>query len=95
MKTSFFQKLACPFDKSSLKLQVFARKEDEIMEGIMECPECNRYYPIVYGVPIMSPDEYREASLEAPLLKKWEKQLGGRHQEEAPFRLLPEGEKER
>lgn len=94
MKKSFFQKLACPFDKSSLKLQIFAQKEDEIIEGIMECPECNRYYPITYGVPIMSPDEYREPSLEAPLLEKWEKQLGGRHQPDKPFRLLPSNENE-
>ncbi len=42
----------------------------------MSCPVCKRDYPIVYGVPIMSPDEYRQPRLEQPVLEKWELEYG-------------------
>ena len=59
-------------DKQDLDLKIFAKKADgEILEGLLTCSGCGRYYPIVYGIPIMTPDEYREKSLEAPMLKKW------------------------
>lgn len=59
-------------DKADLNLQVFLKDENgEIIEGLFTCPDCQRYYPIVYGLPIMTPDEYREKSLEAPILEKW------------------------
>jgi uncharacterized protein YbaR (Trm112 family) len=61
MRQSTIDKLCCPFDKADLELQVIAKDLDEnIIEGILTCKTCNRYYPIVKGVPIMSPDEYRE-----------------------------------
>lgn len=75
MKTSLLEKLCCPQDKSDLHLEVFNQEEDDIREGIFTCPSCKRYYPIVYGVPIMTPDEYRQKGLEEPLLKKWGLQL--------------------
>lgn len=72
MKDSFLDKLCCPVDKQELKAQVFKRHENgDILEGLLTCPSCRRYYPIVYGVPIMTPDEYREKALEEPILKKW------------------------
>lgn len=72
MRKSLLKKLCCPIDKSDLQYQVF--KEDEqgdIVEGVLTCATCRRYYPIVYGLPIMTPDEYREKSLEAPILSRW------------------------
>jgi len=71
MKQSFLLKLACPFDKHELDIRIISQEQEEILEGILTCTQCKRYYPIVHGVPIMSPDEYREASLETPLLEKW------------------------
>ena len=71
MRKSFITKLCCPFDKGELELKVIAEDGEEIREGILTCRECDRYYPIVHGIPIMSPDEYRERSLEEPLLRKW------------------------
>ncbi|RFC53253.1 Trm112 family protein [Brumimicrobium aurantiacum] len=85
MKTSLLEKLCCPQDKSDLHLEVFNQEEDDIREGMFTCPKCNRYYPIVYGVPIMTPDEYRQKALEEPLLKKWGLQL---NEKEAKFMLL-------
>ena len=89
MKTSLLQKLACPFDKHDLKLKVFKQEQDTILEGILTCTQCNRYYPIIYGVPIMSPDEYREKSLEHPLLHRWGLQLDN---DSKTFRLLAAGQ---
>lgn len=72
MRNSLLNKLCCPQDKSDLNLQVFVKGEDGgIQEGLLSCPHCGRYYPVVYGIPIMTPDEYRERALEEPLLKKW------------------------
>jgi uncharacterized protein YbaR (Trm112 family) len=75
MKQSFLNKLACPFDKQDLSIKIYKQDQDEILEGILTCNHCKRYYPILYGIPIMSPDEYREISLEAPLLEKWGERL--------------------
>ncbi|HEY9049446.1 MAG TPA: Trm112 family protein [Ohtaekwangia sp.] len=85
MKISLLQKLACPFDKKDLDLKIFKQEEDNIIEGIFTCAHCNRYYPIVYGIPIMSPDEYREKTLELPVLHRWGLQLDG---DTPTFRLL-------
>jgi uncharacterized protein YbaR (Trm112 family) len=72
MKKSFLKKLCCPVDKSDLNIRVFLQDDnEEIHEGLLACPICERYYPIIYGIPIMTPDEYREKELEEPLLKKW------------------------
>jgi uncharacterized protein len=76
MKQSLIKKMCCPFDKEDLELKIFAKDtEENILEGILTCSHCKRYYPIAYGVPIMSPDEYRERNLETPLLERWESQL--------------------
>lgn len=75
MRKGFFKKLCCPFDKSDLDLKIFKEREEEIVEGLMSCTQCNRYFPIIYGIPIMTPDEYRQHQLEAPILKKWGLQL--------------------
>ena len=87
MRQSLMNKLCCPFDKQDLELKVFAQETSgNITEGMLTCNHCKRYYPIVYGVPIMSPDEYREPLLEAPLIKKWGNKLEGTYLKD--FRLI-------
>jgi uncharacterized protein YbaR (Trm112 family) len=72
MKLETIKKLCCPFDKSDLILKPIAGDErNNIFEGILICSECNRIYPIVSGIPIMSPDEYRDFKLEQPMLENW------------------------
>lgn len=72
MKPALLKKLCCPVDKHDLTFQSFLKDENgDILEGLLSCAECQRYYPIVYGIPIMTPDEYREKSLEEPILARW------------------------
>lgn len=71
MRTELLKKLCCPFDKNDLNIEIIKEHEDEIQEGILTCSSCNRYFPIIYGIPIMTPDEYREKSLELPMIQKW------------------------
>lgn len=63
--------MCCPFDKGDLNISIFKQEENEIIEGLLTCSDCQRYFPIIYGIPIMTPDEYRQKSLEAPVMKKW------------------------
>lgn len=78
MKKDFLNKLCCPFDKDDLDLKIFVEgTEGEIIEGLFTCKMCKRYFPIVSGIPIMTPDEYRQQQLEAPILKKWIDKLPG------------------
>ena len=72
MRIKTIEKLCCPFDKKDLKLDIFVKDMDlNVLEGILTCEECKRKYPIVHGVPIMSPDEYRQIELEQPIVEKW------------------------
>jgi uncharacterized protein YbaR (Trm112 family) len=73
MKKSFLTMLICPVDKTDLHINIFMHEGEEILEGILICKKCLRYYPIVQGVPIISPDEYRDALLELSVLEKWGK----------------------
>jgi len=72
MTEQLLEKLCCPIDKHDLDINIFTEGEDgEILEALMTCPECHRYFPVIYGIPILIPDEYRDKSLEEPMLKEW------------------------
>ncbi|CAM4109541.1 hypothetical protein EWU23_03715 [Cytophagaceae bacterium 50C-KIRBA] len=71
MKQETINKLCCPFDHEDLQLTIISKDiQENIVEGMLVCPSCKRVYPIVSGIPIMSPDEYREFRLEQPLLER-------------------------
>jgi len=77
MKLKTIEKLCCPFDKADLILQVLVKDTTQnVLEGILTCSTCNRKYPIVYGVPIMAPDEYRQIKLEQPVMEQWKLEHG-------------------
>lgn len=82
MTPETIQKLCCPFDKSDLILKPITKTVDgNILEGILACDTCKRVYPIIKGIPVMSPDEYREFKLEQPILERWQqsaKELPGK-----------------
>jgi uncharacterized protein YbaR (Trm112 family) len=75
MKRTLMDILACPIDKHHpLDLLVFDEK-DEIIEGIIICSQCNRWYPIRDEIPEMLPDELRKDTEDLPFLKKWKEQV--------------------
>ncbi len=75
MKRKLMEILACPIDKHHpLELHVFEEK-DEVIEGIIVCPKCLRWYPIRDEIPEMLPDELRKETEDLPFLKKWKDKL--------------------
>jgi uncharacterized protein len=83
MKRKLMDILACPIDKTyPLELYVFEEK-DEIVEGLIVCPKCHRWYPIRDEIPEMLPDELRKADGDLPFLKKWK--------DKAPQNIVSEG----
>ena len=67
--------LACPMDKHyPLDLHVFEEKQ-EIVEGMLTCPECSRWYPIMDEIPQLLPDDLRERTPELAWLEKWKSQV--------------------
>ncbi|SDG64739.1 Trm112 family protein [Psychroflexus sediminis] len=76
MRLETINKLCCPFDKSDLNSRIITKDEhDNVLECILSCVRCKRIYPVISGIPIMSPDEYRDFKFEQPILEKWEKLL--------------------
>jgi SAM-dependent methyltransferase len=51
MKLSFAQRLACPFCKTALSLQVASQSGEEILEGALKCGICQRAFPVRGGIP--------------------------------------------
>ncbi len=87
MRIESIKKLCCPFDKADLALTEITKDLNEnIIEGFFVCSSCKRLYPIISGIPIMSPDEYREFQMEQPVLERWQKYLNG--QSFSNFRLV-------
>jgi len=88
--------LACPIDKYyPLQLHVF-KEEKEIVEGIIICPKCLRWYPIRDEIPEMLPDELREEKDELPFLRKWKDKTTQKIISEGkPFNLKKENEKKK
>lgn len=78
-------------DKTApLKLTVFRSSGSEIIDGLLECPTCHRYFPVVARIPVMSPDEFRDPSFEAPFMEKWKFRIGSRFGNGTGFTLPPE-----
>ncbi len=51
------------------------KSDEEIVEGILYCSKCKRFYPIVEEIPIILPDELRDKEKDLTLLKKWNKAI--------------------
>ena len=75
MKKKLMEILACPIYKHHpLDLLVFEEK-DEVVEGLITCPKCLRWYPIRDEIPEMLPDELRKQEEDLPFLKKWKEKI--------------------
>tara|TARA_B100001179_G_C18309801_1_gene283270 strand:- start:276 stop:551 length:276 start_codon:yes stop_codon:yes gene_type:complete len=76
MQRKLLKILVCPIDKTyPLKLIELEDKLDDIIEGILYCNKCKRYYPIIEEIPIMLPDKLRNEKLEIKFLNKWKNKL--------------------
>jgi uncharacterized protein YbaR (Trm112 family) len=76
MKKSMLDILACPIDKYyPLELFDINSKTDDVIEGILFCTKCNRYYPIKEEIPVMLPDELRKRQEDLDFLRKWQSRI--------------------
>lgn len=88
MNKNTLAKMCCPFDKSDLLLHAIERNvEDKVLLGYLNCKTCDRIFPIVSGVPIMTPDTYRDEVTEHNLYTLLQQHIGDQKIEN--FRLLP------
>lgn len=94
MKRKLMDILACPIDKYyPLELHVLEETE-EIVEGVIVCPKCLRWYPIRDEIPEMLPDKLRNKKDELPFLQKWKAKVPKRIATEGkPFNLKAKGER--
>ena len=84
MKRKLMELLACPIDKQHpLELHVFEEKDEEVVEGLIVCPKCLRWYPIREEIPELLPDELRKQNEDLPFLKKWK--------DKVPSQIVAEG----
>lgn len=84
LKEELMEILACPICKHHpLELRVFKRSNGEIIEGIILCHKCHRWYPIIDEIPHMLPDDLREERDDKGFLERW--------REEIPEKILTEG----
>jgi uncharacterized protein YbaR (Trm112 family) len=68
--------LACPIDKHyPLELLEFSVRDQIIVEGVLFCEKCSRYYPIIDEIPVMLPDSLRNRAEDLDFLKKWKERL--------------------
>ncbi len=76
MKRSMLDILACPVDKHyPLELYEMQVQDQEVQEGVLFCPKCSRYYPIVEEIPVMLPDELREMQRDIDFLNQWKEKV--------------------
>ena len=76
MQRKLFDILACPVDKHyPLEMIEFNANGEVIIDGVLLCPECSRYYPIVDEIPVMLPDALRSRKEDMVFLEKWQKRL--------------------
>ncbi len=61
------------------KLDCRSCVKTEIVSGMLICPKCGRWYPIMEEIPIMLPDEYRfrddERERERSFLERWREKV--------------------
>ena len=72
MQRKLLDILACPIDKHyPLELLEFLSKDQLVVEGVLLCGECGRYYPVVDEIPVMLPDGLRNRKEDLAFLEKW------------------------
>ncbi len=76
MQRKLLDILACPIDKYyPLNLLEFTTKGDLIVDGVLLCDKCKRFYPIIDEIPVMLPDELRDRKEDTDFLRRWKERL--------------------
>ena len=76
MNKKLVEILACPIDKHHpLEMFQCTTKEEIILDGVLFCQECTRFYPIIDEIPIMLPDELRDKKQDLEFLKKFHESI--------------------
>jgi uncharacterized protein len=77
MQRKLLDILACPIDKHYPldMLEFNVRGEDVIVDGVLMCSKCGRYYPIMDEIPVMLPDNLRNKKEDIGFLEKWSTKL--------------------
>lgn len=60
MQEALMDILCCPLDKQELELNTIRQDDEEILEGRLQCTECETEYPIDDGIPNLLPPDMRE-----------------------------------
>jgi uncharacterized protein YbaR (Trm112 family) len=63
----------------------------EVAEGVLRCPQCGRWYPIMDEIPIMLPDEMRKKEEDLNFLTRYKDKLPKEVVEEGKPWNLKEG----
>ncbi|MDG6942393.1 MAG: Trm112 family protein [Nitrososphaerota archaeon] len=77
MRKRLLDILACPIDKHH-PLEMFefsVRGPDIVVDGVLLCSQCGRYYPIIDEIPVMLPDNLRNRKEDITFLEKWSDKL--------------------
>jgi uncharacterized protein YbaR (Trm112 family) len=76
MKRKLLDILACPIDKH-FPIELFELKAegDLIVDGVLVCTQCNRFYPIIDEIPVMLPDDLRNKNEDMEFLTKYKDKL--------------------
>ena len=59
MKQDLMDILVCPICKGTLALKVESKDGEDILEGSLDCVQCNDKYPINNGIPNLLPLQLR------------------------------------
>jgi uncharacterized protein YbaR (Trm112 family) len=68
--------LACPMDKHyPLQMIELNTSGDKVVDGVLFCDQCKRFYPIIDEIPMMLPDELRNKKEDLEFLTRWRSKL--------------------
>ncbi|MFW9954786.1 MAG: Trm112 family protein [Candidatus Thorarchaeota archaeon] len=92
MKHWLMEILICPMKdcKSELNLEIYEAHQmeleeeqiEEIDEGLLTCPKCGRWYPVISGIACLLPDDLRisgkQHAEETKFLEKWKEKISSK-----------------
>lgn len=73
-----FQQLRCPHcQDSAMKIKILKLDKTEVVDGLLICKNCNRWYRIEDGIPDLMRDGLREVDEDQRFLHRYSSQLTG------------------